>query len=97
MKDQCVATVETTFELFPPIMVNAAAQRISNTILIPAGILQAPLFDVNTSDEENFSGIGAIIGHEISHVFDDQGAQYDSKGNVRDWWTPADYKSYMTR
>ncbi|WP_394924516.1 M13-type metalloendopeptidase [uncultured Robinsoniella sp.] len=88
---------ESTFEVMSPISVNAAANRTTNSIVLPAGILQAPLYDVNASKEENLSGIGAIIAHEITHVFDDQGAQYDAEGNLRNWWTDEDFKQFQDR
>lgn len=75
-------------------MVNAAANRQSNSLVFPAGILQAPFYDKNASFEENLGGIGVIIAHEISHSFDDQGAQYDSTGAVRNWWSADDYEHF---
>lgn len=75
-------------------MVNAAANRQANSLVFPAGILQAPFYDPESSFEENLGGIGVIIAHEISHSFDDQGAQYDSTGAVRDWWKADDYNHF---
>ncbi|UMR33334.1 hypothetical protein MJ904_13730 [Massilia sp. MB5] len=63
---------------------------MQNALNFPAAILQAPYFDQNASDAMNYGGIGAIIGHEISHSFDDQGAQFDAAGRLRDWWTKED-------
>lgn len=68
-----------------------------NEIVFPAGILQPPYFNVNADDALNYGGIGMVIGHEITHSFDDQGAQYDKDGNVTDWWTKADYAKFKTR
>jgi putative endopeptidase len=68
-----------------------------NEIVFPAGILLPPMFDVNASDAVNYGGIGPVIGHEISHGFDDQGAQFDATGELKNWWTPADYKEFQTR
>jgi putative endopeptidase len=68
-----------------------------NEIVFPAGILQPPYFDVNADDALNYGGIGMVIGHEITHSFDDQGAQYDKAGNVRNWWQPADYAKFKAR
>jgi len=68
-----------------------------NEIVFPAGILQPPYFDVNADDALNYGGIGMVIGHEITHSFDDQGAQYDKYGNVRNWWQPADYAKFKAR
>jgi endothelin-converting enzyme/putative endopeptidase len=66
-----------------------------NEIVFPAGILLPPMFDVNATDAANYGGIGPVIGHEISHGFDDQGAQYDSTGELKNWWTPADYQEFQ--
>ena len=68
-----------------------------NEIVFPAGILQPPYFDVNADDALNYGGIGMVIGHEITHSFDDQGAQYDKVGNVTDWWTKADYSKFKAK
>ena len=68
-----------------------------NEIVFPAGILQPPYFDVNADDALNYGGIGMVIGHEITHSFDDQGAQYDKYGNVTNWWTKADYAKFKAR
>ncbi|QMW04627.1 M13 family metallopeptidase [Spirosoma foliorum] len=65
-----------------------------NEIVFPAGILQPPYFDVNADDALNYGGIGMVIGHEITHSFDDQGAQYDKYGNVTNWWTKSDYAKF---
>ncbi|WP_066686738.1 M13-type metalloendopeptidase [Christensenella intestinihominis] len=74
--------------------VNAAASRNTNTIVFPAGILQAPFYDKNASFEENLAAIGSTIAHEITHMFDDGGAQYDANGNVTDWWSKEDYEHF---
>ena len=68
-----------------------------NEIVFPAGILLPPMFDVNASDAVNYGGIGPVIGHEISHGFDDQGAQYDATGELKNWWTQEDYKEFQGR
>jgi endothelin-converting enzyme/putative endopeptidase len=68
-----------------------------NEIVFPAGILLPPMFGVNTTDAVNYGGIGPAIGHEISHGFDDQGAKFDSTGELKNWWTPADYKEFESR
>ena len=68
-----------------------------NEIVFPAGILQPPYFDVNADDALNYGGIGMVIGHEITHSFDDQGAQYDKFGNVTNWWTEADYAKFKVK
>jgi putative endopeptidase len=82
--------VDPTEWCMPPHIVNAVNMPMQNALNFPAAILQAPFFDMAASDALNYGGIGAVIGHEISHSFDDQGAQFDSKGRLRDWWTPAD-------
>lgn len=68
-----------------------------NEIVFPAGILQSPYFDVYADDALNYGGIGMVIGHEITHSFDDQGAQYDKVGNVVNWWTKSDYEKFKAK
>jgi predicted metalloendopeptidase len=68
-----------------------------NEIVFPAGILQPPFFNAKADDAINYGGIGAVIAHEISHGFDDQGRQYDATGNLRDWWTPDAAAKYKER
>ena len=68
-----------------------------NEIVFPAGILQSPYFDLSADDALNYGGIGMVIGHEITHSFDDQGAQFDKVGNVTDWWTKEDYAKFKAR
>jgi predicted metalloendopeptidase len=80
-----------------PPTINAYNDPQNNTINFPAGILQLPLFDVNQSDAANYGSIGMVIGHEITHGFDDEGRKFDAGGNLRDWWTPADAKAYEER
>ena len=75
--------------------VNAAASRNTNTLIFPAGILQSPLYDQNASFEANLGAIGSTIAHEITHLFDDGGAQYDATGTVRNWWTDEDYTHFQ--
>ncbi len=77
-----------------PQTVNAYYNPSNNEIVFPAAILQAPFFDPNADDAVNYGGIGAVIGHEISHAFDDQGSKYDAKGVLQNWWTPADRKAF---
>ena len=77
-----------------PQTVNAYNGELENKIVFPAGILQAPFFDPNADDAVNYGAIGAVIGHEISHGFDDQGRKIDSAGKVRDWWTAEDSKRF---
>ena len=70
---------------------------LQNEIVFPAGILQPPAFDINAVDAVNYGAIGVVIGHEISHGFDDEGAQYDFLGRLRNWWTDADLKNFQAR
>jgi len=74
----------------PPQTVNAYYDPTKNEVVFPAGILQAPVFSVEADDAVNYGAIGAVIGHEISHGFDDQGSRYDGDGNLREWWTAED-------
>jgi putative endopeptidase len=78
----------------PPQLVNAVNLPLQNALNFPAAILQPPFFDQKASDATNYGSIGAIIGHEISHSFDDQGAQFDAKGRLRDWWTKQDAEHF---
>ncbi len=80
-----------------PQTINAYYDPSVNKIVFPAAILQAPFFDPNADDAVNYGGIGAVIGHEISHGFDDQGAKYDGDGVLRDWWTPKDFENFKAR
>src|SRR5581483_189568 len=82
--------VDRTQWCMPPQLVNAVNMPLQNALNFPAAILQPPYFDADASDAHNYGAIGSIIGHEISHSFDDQGAQFDAQGRLRDWWTPAD-------
>jgi len=77
--------------------VNAYYNPSVNEIVFPAGILQRPAFDPDADDAFNYGSAGATIGHEISHGFDDQGSQYDSDGNLRDWWTPEDHAKFKAK
>jgi putative endopeptidase len=76
---------------------DAEYNPLMNSIEFPAGILQSPAFDINAVDAVNYGAIGVVIGHEISHGFDDEGAQYDFLGRLRDWWTDADLKDFRSR
>jgi endothelin-converting enzyme/putative endopeptidase len=80
----------------PPQLVNAVNLPLQNALNFPAAILQPPFFDPKASDATNYGSIGAIIGHEISHSFDDQGAQFDAQGRLRDWWTKEDLEHFKT-
>ncbi|MHC2991491.1 peptidase M13 [Pontibacter sp. HJ8] len=80
-----------------PPTVNAYYSPVMNEIVFPAGILQFPFFDPNADDAVNYGGIGAVIGHEISHGFDDSGSQYDKDGNLRNWWTAEDRARFQEK
>jgi neprilysin/putative endopeptidase len=81
----------------PPQMVNAYYNPEMNEIVFPAAILQPPFFTMAADDAVNYGAIGAVIGHEISHGFDDKGSQYDGEGNLRNWWTEADHEAFAER
>ena len=80
-----------------PPTVNAYYNPSLNEIVFPAGILQAPFYDPKADDAVNYGGIGAVIGHEMTHGFDDQGRKVDSEGNLRDWWTKEDGEKFMAK
>ncbi|ASP28582.1 endopeptidase O [Spiroplasma corruscae] len=80
-----------------PQTVNAYYNPSSNEICFPAAILQSPFYDINEPRAKNLGGIGAVIGHEVSHGFDDEGSKFDKDGNFNNWWTPDDYKEYNKR
>ena len=86
----------TEWGMTPP-TVNAYYNPSMNEIVFPAGILQPPFYDPKADDAFNYGGIGAVIGHEMTHGFDDQGAKFDAVGNLAMWWTPDDYKKFTTR
>ncbi|MBE9664537.1 M13 family metallopeptidase [Mucilaginibacter myungsuensis] len=87
---------KTRMGMTPP-TVNASYSPTRNEITFPAGILQAPFFDFDADDAMNYGGIGAVIGHEMIHGFDDQGRQYDADGALRDWWTKEDAAKFLER
>ena len=80
-----------------PQTVNAFYSAGRNEIVFPAGILQPPFFDAEADDAANYGGIGSVIGHEISHAFDDQGSRFDGEGNLRNWWTDDDRSRFETK
>ncbi len=86
----------TEWEMSPP-TINAYYSPNRNEIVFPAGILQTPYFDPQADDASNYGSIGAVIGHEITHGFDDQGRQYDAAGNLKNWWTDDDLKRFEER
>ena len=82
---------------FTPQTVNAFYSANENSIIIPGGIIQGYFYDTNRTREENLGGIGVIIGHEISHAFDNTGSQYDSNGNISNWWSKRDYEQFTEK
>src|SRR6185503_6030355 len=88
--------VKKRWGMTPP-TVNASYSPVNNDVTFPAGILQFPFFDFGADDAVNYGGIGAVIGHEMTHGFDDQGRQYDGDGTLRDWWTKDDADKFKLR
>lgn len=86
----------TEWGMTPP-TVNAYYSPTMNEIVFPAGILQPPFFDVKADDAVNYGSLGFVIGHEMTHGFDDSGSQFDAEGNLKNWWTEADKKAYQSR
>ena len=89
--------VDNTEWYMTPQTVNAYYNPTTNEICFPAGILQYPFFDMNADDAFNYGAIGVVIGHEMTHGFDDQGRQFDKDGNFKDWWTADDSKQFKER
>jgi len=97
MLDKINKPVDKTEWLMPPQMVNAYYNPTTNEICFPAGILQPPFFYLESDDAVNYGGIGVVIGHEMSHGFDDQGSKYDKDGNLADWWSADDNAKFKER
>jgi putative endopeptidase len=95
--DKVNKPVDRSEWLASPQTVNAGYNPLANEIIFPAAILQAPLFSAIVDDALNYGAIGAVIGHEMTHGFDDQGAQFDAEGNLKLWWTPEDYGKFQAR
>ena len=95
--DKIGKPVDKTEWGMPPQMVNAYFNPFNNEIVFPAAILQPPFYNYTADEAVNYGGIGAVIGHEISHAFDDQGAQFDGDGNLINWWTEADLTEFKKR
>lgn len=89
--------VDRTVWLMPGNLVNACYDPQRNDLTFPAAILQAPFYDLKQDRAENFGGIGTVIAHEVSHAFDNNGAQFDEYGNMKNWWTDADYVEFKKR
>lgn len=94
VKKQLGKPVDRTAWITSVYTVNAFYNPFNNDITLPAGILQAPFYDINAKPEENYGAIGMVIGHEISHAFDNNGAAYDENGNANNWWTDEDFKKF---
>jgi putative endopeptidase len=86
----------TEWGMTPP-TVNAYNNSSMNEIVFPAGIMQPPFYDPKADDAVNYGGMGAVIGHEITHGFDDHGSKFDGQGNLKDWWSPEDLKNFKAR
>ena len=86
----------TEWGMTPP-TVNAYYNSEKNEIVFPAGILQPPFFNAHADDALNYGGIGAVIGHEMTHAFDDEGRKFDAQGNLKNWWTPEDLNNFNQR
>ena len=95
MLGKLLKPVDRTEWLMPGHMVNACYNPSSNDITFPAAILQKPFYSLQQSVSENLGGIGAVIGHEISHAFDNNGAKFDEKGNLKNWWKEEDFKAFQ--
>ncbi len=94
MLDKLLKPVDRTEWMMPGHMVNACYNPSANDITFPAAILQKPFYSLSQSVSENLGGIGAVIGHEISHAFDNNGANFDENGNLKNWWTEEDFKAF---
>ncbi len=89
--------IDRTEWMMSPQTINAYYNPLMNEIVFPAAILQPPFFNMKADDAVNYGGIGAVIGHELSHGFDDSGSRFDGDGNLRDWWTPKDREEFDRR
>ena len=94
MIDKLKKPVDKTEWGMPPQIVNAYYEPAYNEIVFPAAILQAPFYDYRVDEAVNYGGMGAVIGHEISHGFDDQGAKFNAEGNFENWWTEKDFEQF---
>ncbi len=89
--------IDKTEWLMPPQTVNAYYNPIKNEIVFPAGILQPPFFTPDADDAVNYGSMGAVIGHELTHGFDDEGNKFDADGNLKNWWTEEDHKNFFAK
>jgi len=97
MRDKLGKPVDRSEWFMTPQTVNAYYNPVNNEIVFPAAILQPPFFNMDADDAVNYGGIGAVIGHELGHGFDDQGAKFDGDGNLRNWWTDSDKAEFEKR
>lgn len=97
MLDKLTKPVDRSVWLMPGNLNNACYDPQRNDLTFPAGILQAPFYDINQSRGANYGGIGATIGHEVSHAFDNEGAKFDEHGNMNNWWTKEDFEEFNKR
>ena len=93
-REKLLVPVDKSEWFMTPQTVNAYYDPSVNTVVFPAAILQAPFFDMNADDAVNYGAIGSVIGHELSHAFDDMGSKYDGDGNLNDWWSESDAKAF---
>ena len=97
IKERVNQKVDRDEWLMTPQTINAYYNPTTNEICFPAGILQPPFFNAAADDAANYGAIGVVIGHEMTHGFDDQGAQFDKNGNLRNWWTEEDKQNFTAR
>ncbi|MGN6133624.1 MAG: M13-type metalloendopeptidase, partial [Aureliella sp.] len=95
--DKLGSPIDRTEWHMTPQTINAYYNPLMNEIVFPAAILQPPFFNMQADDAVNYGGIGAVIGHELSHGFDDKGSQYDGNGNLRNWWSEEDRREFESR
>ena len=95
--DKLGAPIDRSEWHMTPQTINAYYNPVMNEIVFPAAILQPPFFNMAADDAVNYGAIGAVIGHELSHGFDDKGSKYDGNGNLRNWWTTKDREEFEKR
>ncbi len=95
--NQYLKPINRNYWSMSPAEINAYYNPFMNHIVFPAGILNKPFYSIEQSEATNYGGIGAVIAHEISHAFDNNGAQFDEKGNLNLWWSSKDYKGFSRK